>query len=203
MSFYIWQYVEGRLNAAHTDKDKILVLKTIANIGSIKTLPMLQGLLVSTESTTVRVHAIWAFKNLGFQNKLKVKIWWWVSHSRLLDSKRKWKDGNLLLSLILGTNYCGFHAYINSHNRFPCEPSSNSFQLWLETIFSMLCSLSLSFCYYFDTVHHLGQFFLHLDVKWYNNYSHVILCLGVVIFHLVVTGESCHCHNTSQSCVTR
>ncbi|XP_067947351.1 vitellogenin-like [Watersipora subatra] len=66
------KYVERRLHVANHDDEKIMLLKTVANLGSIKTLPMIQSFMVDTESKAVRVHAIWAVKNMGFQNQRKV-----------------------------------------------------------------------------------------------------------------------------------
>ena len=60
------------LNAATKDEEKIMLLKAIANMGSIKSLGMIQDRLQDSETLPVRVHAVWALKNMGFQNKLKV-----------------------------------------------------------------------------------------------------------------------------------
>ena len=64
--------VEVRLNSDDIDEKKIATLKAMTNLGSLKSLPQLQNMMSRRESTAVRVHAVYALKNLCFQNRLQV-----------------------------------------------------------------------------------------------------------------------------------
>ena len=66
------KFLESKLSEAKKDEEKVILLKAMANIGSMKSLTQLQQLMSAKESTSVRVQAVYALKSLSYQNRMKV-----------------------------------------------------------------------------------------------------------------------------------
>ena len=68
----ILQYIEGRMAASTSEEQQILHLNALSNVGSLEAIRLLQAKISEKNPKSIRVQAIYAFKNLGFQNQLKV-----------------------------------------------------------------------------------------------------------------------------------
>lgn len=58
--------------ASRTEKQQILHLNALSNVGSLESLKLLQAKISEKNPKSIRVQAIYAFRNLGYQNQLKV-----------------------------------------------------------------------------------------------------------------------------------
>ena len=58
--------------ASTSEEQQILHLNALSNVGSLEAIRLLQAKISERNPKSIRVQAIYAFRNLGYQNQLKV-----------------------------------------------------------------------------------------------------------------------------------